>query len=131
MEVIDTGLGARGSPSLRSTRRPDLVRRARDYVATHPTMDLSTEDLAGVLGVSYRVLHYAFQDSMGTSPYRYVLTQRLHSVRRLLKTGDVAVGNASALYGFEEPSRFTKQYKHLFGELPSETRSRFFASARL
>jgi AraC-like DNA-binding protein len=129
LEVIDTGLQASGAPGLRPARRPDLVSRARDYIAAHPTLDLSTEALAATLGVSYRVLHYAFQDTLGISPYRYVLTQRLHGVRRLLKSGEASVGDACARHGFDSPSRFAQQYTRHFNELPSATRSRSIALA--
>ena len=36
--------------------------------------DLTADELAGSLGVSDRVLRYAFRDSLGVSPYRYFLT---------------------------------------------------------
>ena len=126
LQVVDAGVQARGSFRLRRTRRPDVVKRAREYVAACPTTNLTAEDLAEALDVSYRVLHYAFLDSLGVSPYRYVLNQRLHAVRRLLKSADISVGDACALYGFNTPGRFSRQYTRLFGEFPSATRSRSF-----
>lgn len=122
LQVVDSGLAARGPTRMRRARRPDLVRRSHDYIAAHLTDDLSTEALAQALGVSYRVLHYAFEDSLGVSPYRFMLTQRLHAARRLLKSGDVSVREASGNLGFDNPSRFSRQYERHFGELPSATR---------
>jgi AraC family ethanolamine operon transcriptional activator len=49
-------------------------------------------------------------------------TEKLHAVRRVLKTSSTSIAEASKSYGFSIPSRFTRQYKRLFGELPSETR---------
>ena len=88
------------------------------------TKDLTVDELAQSLGVSYRVLNYAFQDAFGVSPYRYFLTEKLHAVRRKLKTSDASVAEACEFYSFSTPSRFALQYKRLFGELPSETRKR-------
>ena len=65
---------------------------------------------------------YACRDSLGMSPYQYILTQKLHAVRRQLKLFELSVTEACILYGFNTPSRFARQYSRLFGELPSATR---------
>lgn len=122
IQVIDAGLSARGSEWLRRTRRPDLVKNGRDFILAHLTDDFSMDDMAKALNVSYRVLNYAFRDSLGMSPYQYVLTEKLHGVRRQLLESDVSVTEALASHGFSVPSRFSRQYVRLFGELPSETR---------
>ena len=89
--------------------------------------DISAEDVAQALRVSYRVLNYAFSDALGMSPYQYILTQKLHAVRRVLKANDTPVCEVSASYAFRTPSRFARQYARLFGELPSATRNRLGA----
>jgi AraC-like DNA-binding protein len=124
LEIIEAGLHAQGIYPPRSSRRADLVEKANDFMYAHLENDLSADDLAQTLGVSYRVLNYAFRDSIGVSPYQYMLTLKLHAVRRLLKTGDCSVSDASQLHGFKSPSRFSHQYSRLFGELPSATKSK-------
>ena len=120
-EVTDAGLAARGCLP-RPTRRADIVPRARELIHAQLTAELSMDELAQSLGVSQRVLAYAFKDTLGVSPYRYFLLERLHAVRRKLKTSNGSITDACFAYGFFTPSRFTRQYKRLFGELPSETR---------
>lgn len=122
-ELIDTGLRASDVNIQRNARRFDLVKNARDLVAAHLETGLSVDEVARALEVSYRTLNYAFKESLGISPYRYVLTQRLHAVRRQLKSSDVSVTEACMTYGFNTPSRFARQYARLFGELPSVTRN--------
>lgn len=124
-EVIDTGLNAQDRTSPRTGRRLDLVKKGRDLIAARLTSNLSVDDLAKDLGVSYRVLNYAFKDSFGVSPYQFLLTQKLHAVRKYLKSSDVSVTEACMTFGFNTPSRFARQYARLFGELPSETRHRY------
>ena len=119
-EVVDTGLAGAGEPPSWA-RRADLIPRAREFMETQLNKNLTADEIAQALGVSYRSLHYAFRESFGVSPYRYFLTRRLHSVRQQLKEGTVSVTQASVRHGFYTPSRFTRQYKRLFGELPSET----------
>jgi AraC family ethanolamine operon transcriptional activator len=122
--VIDVGLATNGTISLRPTRRPDLVAQATDLMSASAKLDLTADEIAQTLGVSYRVLAYAFQDTLGVSPYQYLMTEKLHAVRRVLKTSDSSIAEASKSYGFSVPSRFTGQYRRLFGELPSETRKK-------
>ena len=68
--------------------------------------------------------HASFRDSLGMSPYQYILTQKLRAVRRQLRSSGVCVTDAAFTHGFYTPSRFARQYAQLFGELPSETRCR-------
>jgi AraC-like DNA-binding protein len=123
-QVIDTGLAAGNTRPLRTTRRADLVQQAGELIVANVKSDLTADELAGALGVSYRVLNYAFQDTLGMSAYQYILTEKLHAVRRILKTSDASVSEACKSYGFSTPSRFARQYHRLFGELPSKTRGR-------
>jgi AraC family ethanolamine operon transcriptional activator len=97
------------------------VPKARELVATRLGEELTADDVAQALGVSYRVLHYAFRDALGVSPYRFLLTEKLHSARRQLKTANTSVTDALLAHGFSTPARFAQQYKRLFGELPSQT----------
>ena len=121
-QLIDVSIAARHPQPIRRTRRADLVEKARDVMNANLKVELTAGDIAETLGVSSRVLNYAFQESLGFSPYQFFLIQKLHEVRRLLKSSDVSVIEASTSYGFCTPSRFTRQYKRLFGELPSKTK---------
>lgn len=119
--LFDAGLAVAGSTTPRQLRQVDLVTRARESMTANLRRSLTAEEIASSVGVSYRTLHYAFRESLGVSPYRYFLTQRLHAVRRQLQSLDLTVAEASTRYGFYSPSRFARQYRRLFGELPSET----------
>ena len=121
-EVIDAGLAGSGEPPSWA-RRADLIPVAREFMDANLRNNLTADEIAQALDVSYRSLHYAFRESFGVSPYRYFLTRRLSAVRRQLKEGRLTVSQASVAHGFYTPSRFTRQYRRLFGELPSETRN--------
>ena len=121
-QIIDSGLRTMGSRTPQSVRRPDLVVRARDYIVAHLGTDFSIDEMARSLEVSNRVLNYAFRDTLGVSPLQYVLTQKLHWARRQLKSSEMTVTQICHQNGFNTPSRFTRQYFRLFGELPSATR---------
>ena len=123
-QVFDAGLQARGSLEPRRVRRADLVAHGRDFALAHLREDVSVEDMAQALGVSYRVLNYAFKEALGMGPYRYLQALRLRAVRRQLAASGGSVTDASFGYGFYTPGRFARQYAHLFGERPSQTKKR-------
>ena len=78
----DAGLTARGSCRLRGVRRFDLVMSADELMTELVDSDPTADQIAQLLGVSHRVLNYAFQDAFGVGPYRYFLAKRLHGARR-------------------------------------------------
>ena len=119
--LTDASLGIPEGERPRTTRRADLVERARRHMVEHVAETLTVAQIARALDVSARVLRYAFQDAMGMSPYRYFLTVKLHATRRALKAGNATVTQAAIAHGFSTPSRFARQYRRLFGELPSQT----------
>jgi AraC-like DNA-binding protein len=84
-------------------------------------------DLARVVGVSVRTLEYAFRDVVGMGPLAYVRIQRLNQARRCLleiRSGRVTVSEVALDHGFGHFGYFARDYKTLFGELPSETLAR-------
>jgi AraC family ethanolamine operon transcriptional activator len=124
LEILDAGLIAEDKHKLIGVRRSDLVKKATDFVEARLESDLSMQDLTQELRVSARVLNYAFKDNLGISPYRYILTRKLHAVRQELKFSKEAIVEIIPRYGFATPSRFGRQYTQLFGERPSATRYR-------
>lgn len=105
-----------------ATTRQRVVREARRYMHAHADAPITVPDLCAALHVSRRTLQYSFQDVLQMSPVAYLRALRLNGVRRALKRGgDEPVADRAARWGFWHLSRFAADYKHLFGELPSQT----------
>jgi AraC family ethanolamine operon transcriptional activator len=95
-----------------------------DFVDQHDGEYLSVEQLAAAAGVSERTLRDAFQRYFGLAPVRYLNRRTLHQVRRALKASDpsaATVTDIATQFGVWELGRFARDYRSLFGELPSET----------
>lgn len=102
--------------------RQRVVREARRYMSEHAEEPIGVPDLCEAIHVSRRTLQYSFQDVLQMSPVTYLRALRLNGVRRdLRKGGDEPVADRAARWGFWHLSRFAADYRHLFGELPSET----------
>jgi transcriptional regulator GlxA family with amidase domain len=100
-----------------------LAEDALQVIETAPTEQLpSVETLATCLNTTRRTLLSAFQESLGTSPSRYMLARRLNGAQRDILCGrSPTVTDAALDYGFEHFGRFAHHYRTLFGEAPSAT----------
>lgn len=106
-----------------------VVRRARDFLQQRIADTVQVSDLCRHLRVSRRALQYAFIDVTGTTPAAYLRLLRLNGARRDLlrsRDGAVQVKEVLARWGFWHFSRFSADYRRMYGELPSAT----LASAR-
>ncbi len=109
-------------PSLAS--RAKLVNQAKDYMLANLDQPLTLKDLCQALHVSRNPLFHGFQEVLGVSPMEYLKVQRLQGVRRALKTAppdSIGVTAIAQRFGFWSAGHFSRDYKQMFGELPSET----------
>lgn len=108
---------------LSATARKRMVDRAREYALTHLDQPFTLLDLCNNIGASRRKLQYCFQEALGLNPLAYLRAVRLNAVRRELLRGSAAtsVQDVAARWGFWHLSRFSGEYRQMFGELPSQT----------
>jgi AraC-like DNA-binding protein len=105
-----------------------VARRAIDFLdRSHPWRPVHVGELYAKFSTLRRTLFRIFNDSIGVSPIAYLRRKRLCAVHTRLCGGDfptisfVAIDN-----GFAQLSRFARQYRAMFGELPSQTVQRRF-----
>jgi len=94
------------------------------YIEDNADAELTPGILARVACVSVRTLHAAFHQQLGESPMAYVRRIRLGRVRDELLRSDpskVQVTDIAMRWGFLHLSRFARQYREQFNELPSVT----------
>lgn len=113
----------------RSEYRVDVFRRAD--VAIRSLVDggssYSSASICNALGVSERNLQLHFQEALGMSPKKWFRQIALTRVRSSLiqnKARPGIVTEEAMKYSFEHLGRFSKDYRNLFGECPSETARR-------
>jgi AraC family transcriptional regulator, ethanolamine operon transcriptional activator len=100
------------------------VREACARIEERLAEDVILTDVAKSVGISLRSLENAFVEILGVRPVEYVRMRRLHKVRaHLLKHGtfDGVLGQVASRFGLRHLSYFSRDYKMLFGELPSST----------
>ncbi|MCC8394550.1 helix-turn-helix domain-containing protein [Paraburkholderia sp. MMS20-SJTR3] len=106
----------------------DIVRRCERIAAEHTLEPVTVLDLCRALRCSRRTLQTSFQRVANVTPVEYLRAMRLNAVRRLLRSSnaeELLIGDAAARYGFSHLSYFAREYRDLFGELPSQTPRKF------
>ncbi|MEQ9622008.1 MAG: helix-turn-helix domain-containing protein [Coleofasciculus chthonoplastes F1-TOW-03] len=110
-------------------RRYALVKKAEAVARAYRDQPLTLQQLGDELGTSSTALFYGFQEMFGMSPMAYIKIQRLNGVSRALKKADSkteTVMGVALKWGFWSAGHFSRDYKEMFGESPSQTLRRFF-----
>jgi AraC family transcriptional regulator len=94
-----------------------------DYIHEHLHQDIKLADLADLLGISQFHLGHLFKQSLGTSPYQYLLGQRIERAKQLLKQTDRSIMEIALMCGFSSHSRLSKQFRQLTGMTPRAYRA--------
>jgi len=125
VEVIDAFDG-RDRLSLAEQNKVSVVHRARQHIKAHIDEPLQVIDICQALSLSRRTLQQSFQDVLGVNPQAYLRAHRLNGARHALLRGEpgTQVKDVVARWGFWHLSRFSAEYRALFGELPSDTLKR-------
>jgi AraC family ethanolamine operon transcriptional activator len=107
-----------------ATVRRRLVQQVHDRVQATPDAVPSIPQLCARLHVSRRTLQYAFEVEAGMNPKAYLRSIRLNGTRRALRNASGATASVQAVaaaWGFWDLSQFARDYRHQFGERPSDT----------
>jgi AraC family transcriptional regulator len=94
-----------------------------EYIHAHLERDIKLADLAGLLGMSQFHFSHLFKQSIGTSPYQYLLQQRIERAQQLLKQTDRSIVDIAFECGFNSHSHLSKQFRQLTGMTPKSYRS--------
>lgn len=106
----------------RADTRMKVVRRAVDFMRARLHDDIGVADICQAACASRRSLQYCFEEFLHTTPQAYLRALRLNEARRTLKLGESqAITMLASELGFASASHFTRHYKLMFDELPSET----------
>ncbi len=90
---------------------------------------LSTDDIAGLVGISRRQLERLFKQYLGSLPSRYYLELRLQRARQLLLDTHYSIVQVGLMCGFSSGSHFSTAFGALFGNTPREERQRKLAGS--
>lgn len=111
-------------PAEHSRVRFAAVRACEAYMREHLDERLTLLDLSRYCGMRSRSLMNAFEAITGFSPMDYLKRLRLSAVRRTLLRSDrssTQIMSVAMDWGFWHMGHFSKDYRAMFGESPSQT----------
>jgi AraC family transcriptional regulator len=99
------------------------LQQVLDYINDHLDRDIRLADLAALLDMSQFHFSHLFKQSLDTSPYQYLLTQRVERAKQLLKQTERSIMDIALDCGFSSHSHLSKQFRQLTGITPKAYRT--------
>ena len=99
------------------------LRQVLDYMDAHLAQEIKLADLAQLLDISQFHFSRLFKQSLGISPYQYLIQQRVECAKQLLKTTDRLITDIALTCGFNSHSHLSKQFRQLTGMTPKAYRA--------
>ncbi|MEO1376220.1 MAG: AraC family transcriptional regulator [Cyanobacteria bacterium J06635_10] len=93
-----------------------------DYINDNIATEIKLSDLATLAGISQFHFSRLFKKSVGMSPHKYVMKQRVERAKSLLKNPELSVTEIALLSGFNSHSHLGKYFRQLTGFTPKEYR---------
>jgi AraC family transcriptional regulator len=98
------------------------LHQAIEYVQSHLDANLSLTAIAHELDLSPYYFCRLFKQSMGISPHRYLIQQRIERAKQLLARSSLPVTQVALECGFANPSHLAKHFRKQTGLSPIEFR---------
>jgi AraC family transcriptional regulator, ethanolamine operon transcriptional activator len=106
----------------RAETRLKVVKRAVEFIRGQLEANIGVPEICAAAFASRRTLQYCFEEFLHTTPQAYLRALRLNEARRALKAAhQPPITELASTLGFASASHFTRHYKLMFDELPSET----------
>lgn len=106
---------------LYSTTDQTTMMRIEKFLIENLTVDfIGIEEIAKKANMSSSKLKSTFKMIYGQSVFQYYRNKQMELALQLLKTSDIQIKNLSTMLGYDNPSKFTANFKKYHQILPSE-----------
>ncbi|MEM7066003.1 MAG: AraC family transcriptional regulator [Cyanobacteria bacterium P01_B01_bin.77] len=94
-----------------------------DYIDAHLGHEITLADLAALVDISQFHFGRLFKQSLGQSPYQYLMLQRVERAKTLLKQTDQPILEIALECGFNSHSQFGRKFRQMTGITPKVYRA--------
>ena len=98
------------------------LQRIEEYIEANLDSDLEIGQLADLVRMSRSHFTRAFHNSVGVTPHRYVIQNRVMRARELLATTNLPLSDIALTTGFSDQSHFSRRFHEIVGIPPGAFR---------
>jgi AraC family transcriptional regulator len=109
---------------------PFQIRNTLEAIESNMSSGIRVRDLASRIGVGTHQFTRLFRQTMGRSPYRFVMVRRIEKARFLLEKTRLPLVEIALELGFVSQSHFTSAFRREMRTTPASYRSAFQNSHR-
>lgn len=110
--------GHTSTPKISGGLSAKNVAIVRDYVRENLDAPLSLAELAALVQLHPHYFASLFKQSLGISPYRYILQRRIDRAQSYLAQSEHSIVEICQLVGFQNQSHFTRVFRQHTGVTP-------------
>ena len=99
------------------------LEQAIEYINDNLEANIKLENIAEELDISQYYFSHLFRESIGVSPYHYVIQQRIEKAKKLLTNTSMSICQISLACGFNSQSQMTMHFRKLTGTTPKKYRN--------
>lgn len=124
LTLLRRGKSARIQPRVESyaqqTRNRQLSEKVKAYLEGHLGDSLTLEEIGEALGYSVSQMKKLFRQENGRGIIDYFIDLKMEEAKRLIREGNLSVGEIAARLGYENPSYFSRLFRQREAMTPSE-----------
>ena len=109
--------------NLRSSKLNGIISEALDYISKNYNKDISLDDVARELNMSYHYFSKFFKDTIGKNFVDYLTELRIEKSKELLKNNNISIKEICYEIGYHDPNYFSKIFRKVTGMTPTDYRT--------
>lgn len=103
----------------------EVVKKAQEYLESHPHEKISIEDLSSSLSVGRRNFDRRFIKATGDTPLEYSQRVKIESAKRALENTIKTVNEVMYEVGYSDPKAFRETFRKITGLSPLEYKNKY------